>query len=165
MKVIWSTFDCLGADSIACVTMNADTAFIQTIGELSGIQELTFLVTDSSGASDTISVIIDVIAPVGIANEGLIPLEYSLSNNYPNPFNPSTTISYGLPRQSDLTLIIYNIMGQEIMRWDESNVQPGYYQKTWNGRNKFGISVSSGVYYYKIIVGDFVQTKKMVLLK
>ena len=165
MKVIWSTFDCIGADSIACVTMNADTAIIQTIGEIAGTQELTFLVTDSSGASDTISVIIDVIAPVGIANEGIIPEEYSLSNNYPNPFNPQTTISYGLPKQSDLSLIIYNIMGHEIMRWDEQNSQAGFNQKIWNGRNKFGVPVGSGVYFYRIIAGDFVQTKKMILLK
>ena len=163
--LIWSTFDCIGADSIACVTMNADTAFIQTIGDLSGTQELTFLVTDTSGASDTTSVIIYVKAPVGIASDGLIPLEYSLANNYPNPFNPQTTISYGLPKQSDLSLIIYNIMGQEIMRWDEQNSQAGFYQKIWNGRNKSGVSVGSGVYFYRIIAGDFVQTKKMVLLK
>ncbi len=163
--LIWSTFDCIGADSIACVTMSADTAFIQTIGNLSGTQELTFLVTDTSGAADTVSVIIDVRAPIGIVNEGLIPMEYSLSNNYPNPFNPSTTISYGLPQQSDLSLIIYNIMGQEIMRWDEQNSQAGFYQKIWNGRNKFGVPVVSGVYFYRIIAGDFVQTKKMVLLK
>ena len=103
--------------------------------------------------------------PVGIENEGLIPLEYSLANNYPNPFNPQTTISYGLPRQSDLTLIIYNIMGQEIMRWDEQNIPPGFYRKTWNGRNKFGVPVVSGVYFYRIQAGDFVKTKKMVLLK
>ena len=163
--LIWSTFDCIGADSIACVTMSADTAFIQTIGDLSGTQELTFLVTDTSGAADTVSVIIDVRAPIGIVNEGLMPMEYSLSNNYPNPFNPSTTISYGLPQQSDLTLIIYNIMGQEIMRWDEQNSQAGFYRKTWNGRNKFGVPVVSGVYFYRIQAGDFVKTKKMVLLK
>ena len=64
----------------------------------------------------TSSIIIYVKAQVGIVNDGIIPEEYSLSNNYPNPFNPQTTISYGLPKQSDLSLIIYNIMGHEIMR-------------------------------------------------
>ncbi len=163
--LIWSTLDCIGADTIACVTMNADTAFIRTIGDISGFEELTFLVTDTSGASDSASVIIYVKASVGIAGNGLIPLEYSLADNYPNPFNPQTTISYGLPKQSDLSLIIYNLMGQEIMRWDEQNSQAGFYQKIWNGRNKFGVSVGSGVYFYRIIAGDFVQTRKMVLLK
>ena len=163
--LIWSTFDCLGADSIACVTMNADTAFIRTIGDLSGTQELTFLVTDTSGASDTVSIIIYVIEPIGADNEGLIPQEFSLSHNYPNPFNPQTTIRYGLPRQSNLTLIIYNIMGQVIMHWDEQNVPPGFYRKTWNGTNQIGAPVVSGLYFYRIIAGDFVQTKKMVLLK
>ncbi len=163
--LIWSTLNCLGADSIACVTMNADSAIIQTIGDISGFQELTFIVSDTSGASDSVSTIIVVKLVVGIANEGLIPQEYSLADNFPNPFNPQTTVSYGLPKQSNLSLIIYNLTGQEIMRWDEQNSLPGFYQKIWNGTNKFGVSAGSGVYFYRIIAGDFVQTKKMVLLK
>ena len=65
----------------------------------------------------------------------------------------------------DVTLIIYNIMGQEIMRWDEQNSQPGYYGKTWNGTNKFGVPVGTGVYLYRLVAGEYVETRKMVFLK
>ena len=163
--LIWAQFDCLGLDSILCVVTNADTAFIQPIGSFYGIMEFDFWVTDTTGASDTVSIIIYVLEPVGVGDGELLPIEYSLSNNFPNPFNPQTKISYGLPQQSDMTLIIYNLMGQEIMRWDEHSVQAGFYQKIWNGTNKFGVPLASGVYFYKLVAGDFVQTKKMILLK
>ena len=94
-----------------------------------------------------------------------LPTEYSLSDNWPNPFNPRTTISYALPRQSDVTLSIYNLMGQEIMRWDENDIPAGYYEQTWNGTNKFGVSVGSGVYLYRLVAGNFVETRKMVFIK
>ena len=56
-------------------------------------------------------------------------------------------------------------MGQEVMRWDEQSALPGYYEKIWNGTNKFGVPVGSGVYLYRLVAADFVQTRKMVLLK
>ena len=102
---------------------------------------------------------------VNITSPGILPEEYALSQNYPNPFNPSTIIKYALPEASGISLLIYNIMGQEVMRLDESNVSPGYYEKTWNGRTQAGVPVSSGMYIYRLIAGDFVQTRKMVLLK
>ncbi|MCH8304485.1 MAG: T9SS type A sorting domain-containing protein [Candidatus Marinimicrobia bacterium] len=103
---------------------------------------------------------------VGIDDEVTgIPQEYELYQNYPNPFNPSTLIKYALPKSSTVSLVIYNLMGQEIMRWDENNVTPGYYEKTWNGKTEAGIPVSSGIYIYRITTAEFIQTKKMVLLK
>ena len=62
-------------------------------------------------------------------------------------------------------LIVYNLIGQEVIRWDEGNADPGFYEKTWNGTNGFGNPVASGIYIYKLIASDFVQTRKMVLLK
>lgn len=94
-----------------------------------------------------------------------IPTVYSLSRNFPNPFNPETTLRYALPKSSDVSLVVYNLMGQEIMRWDEDAQPPGYYQKIWNGRNRSGSPVASGVYIYRLVAGDFIETKKMVLLK
>ena len=103
---------------------------------------------------------------VGIDDEFAgIPVEFNLYQNYPNPFNPSTLIKYALPKSSNVSLVIYNLMGEEIMRWDENNVAPGYYQKIWNGITQAGDAVSSGIYIYRISAGDFVQTRKMVLLK
>ena len=102
---------------------------------------------------------------VNITSPGILPEEYALSQNYPNPFNPSTIIKYALPKSSNVSLLIYNIMGQEVMRWDESDVSSVYYEKTWNGTTQAGVPVSSGMYIYRIIAGDVVQTRKMVLLK
>lgn len=106
------------------------------------------------------------ITAVGIDNEVAgIPKEFALYQNYPNPFNPSTLIKYALPRSSNVSLVIYNLMGQEVIRWDEENVSPGLYEKTWDGRTLSGNPVSSGIYVYRIVAGDFLQTKKMILMK
>ena len=120
-------------------------------------------------ASDHLPVILKLAYPteieIGFRDPEQLPEGYSLEHNYPNPFNPQTTISYGLPQPSDVTLIIYNIMGQEIMHWDENDIPAGYYSKVWNGTNKLGLPVGSGVYFYRLAAGDFVETRKMVLLK
>ena len=94
-----------------------------------------------------------------------IPIVYSLSQNFPNPFNPETTLRYALPKISDVSLVVYNLMGQEVMRWDEDAQPPGYYQKIWNGRNRSGSPVASGMYIYRLVAGNFVQTRKMMFLK
>ena len=104
--------------------------------------------------------------PVAVDDDGAVkPLTYSLGQNYPNPFNPITTIKYSIPLQTDISLVIYNLMGQEVMRWDEESVPAGYYEKIWKGTTRTGISVASGVYFYRLQAGDFVRTRKMVLLK
>jgi hypothetical protein len=101
--------------------------------------------------------------PTGVNPTGYA---YSLSQNYPNPFNPTTTINYTLRDQSDVSLRIYNVAGQLIRRLVEATKTPGeVHTATWDGRNDAGQPVSSGVYFYKLAAGGYVQTKKMVLLK
>ena len=94
-----------------------------------------------------------------------IPKSYALSQNYPNPFNPETTIKYQLPFTSDVKLVIYNLLGQEVFRLERFAQQPGEHLVRWNGRNMQGSKLSSGIYFYRLQAGDFVQTRKMVLLK
>ncbi len=95
-----------------------------------------------------------------------IPEEFALSQNYPNPFNPSTTIEYQLPKQSKVNLVIYNILGQEVIRLvDNQETQAGYYEVKWEGRNNLNQQVGSGVYFFRLFSKDFVQTKKMLLLR
>lgn len=105
--------------------------------------------------------------PVGINDNtsAEIPAEFSLRQNYPNPFNPETTIIYGLPTSADVSLIIYNILGQEVKRLVSAKKPAGYYKIIWDGRNNFGIKVGSGMYVYRITAGDFVKTRKMMLIK
>ncbi|MCH8928747.1 MAG: T9SS type A sorting domain-containing protein [Candidatus Marinimicrobia bacterium] len=90
---------------------------------------------------------------------------FLLSQNYPNPFNPETTIRYSLPVQSDVKLLIYNLLGQEVFRFEIAGQKIGEYEVVWNGKNQRGNPLSSGLYIYKFSAGDFVQTKKMLLLK
>jgi hypothetical protein len=90
----------------------------------------------------------------------LIPKEYDLSQNYPNPFNPTTTINYQLPSKSHVTLKIYDILGNLVKVLVDGEKNPGYYQVTWNGTG-----IASGVYFYRLVSGSFVSTKKLILLK
>ena len=89
-----------------------------------------------------------------------IPKNYELAQNYPNPFNPVTKISFALPTQGFVSLKIYDITGREIKTLVNEIKQAGYYTVNFNSSN-----LSSGVYFYRIQSGDFVQTKRMVLLK
>ena len=104
--------------------------------------------------------------PVGLRDvpEGL-PESYALSQNYPNPFNPTTVIRYALPRTSDVSLVVYNLLGQEVIRWSRRSAPAGYYVQRWNGTNNVGRPVTTGIYFYRILAGDFAETKKMLLLK
>jgi len=96
----------------------------------------------------------------------VIPTTYELNQNFPNPFNPATTIRYGLPQAERVTLKIYNLLGEEValIMNDELRVA-GYHVAIWDGRNKLGEVVGSGVYIYRFRAGNFVSIKKMALVK
>jgi len=93
------------------------------------------------------------------------PEKYALSQNYPNPFNSTTLIQYQLPDPGRVTIKIYNILGQEVKTLVDQVKEAGYHSALWNGMDKFGNTVSSGIYYYRLVSGSFIQTKKMVYLK
>ena len=94
-----------------------------------------------------------------------VPDEFVLYANYPNPFNPTTKIDYGLPEEANVSLVIFDILGREVITLVDGPQEPGYRSITWNGTDVFGRNVSAGMYYYLLQAGDFVDTKKMVLLK
>jgi photosystem II stability/assembly factor-like uncharacterized protein len=89
-----------------------------------------------------------------------VPGRWSLEQNYPNPFNPTTTIRYALPQQSHVTLSVYNVLGQEVVVLVNEVEQAGYRSVTFDGSK-----LSSGMYFYRIKAGDFVQTRKLILVK
>jgi hypothetical protein len=97
--------------------------------------------------------------PVGI------PTEFDLHENYPNPFNPITTLRFGLPEVSDITLTIYNILGQRVRSFNMESTPAGYHSIKWNATNDYGEQVGAGVYLYQLRANQFVKTRKMVLLK
>jgi hypothetical protein len=94
-----------------------------------------------------------------------IPTTFSLSNAYPNPFNPSTNIQFGIAKSENVKLVVYNILGQKITTLVNSQMKAGNYTVTWNGKNDFGAQVVSGVYFYRLESQSFSVTKKMILLK
>ena len=95
-----------------------------------------------------------------ITGNSNIPLKYSLEQNYPNPFNPVTRINFSIPKQGLVTLKVYDVTGREVMKLVDDVMIPGYYFREFNGQ-----SFASGVYFYKLESSDFVQTKKMILIK
>ncbi len=95
----------------------------------------------------------------------LIPGRYQLYDNYPNPFNPTTTISYDLPKTTAVRLDIYNILGRHVQTLVDETQAAGHYDVTWEGKNGSGRTVSSGIYFYKLSTGDYTESKKMTLLK
>jgi hypothetical protein len=104
--------------------------------------------------------------PVGVKEVREIPKGFSLSQNYPNPFNPTTTIKFGLPKASPVTLEIYNILGERVRTLLKAeNFEPGYWTVNWDGKDNAGFSLPSGIYFYRIVAGEFVKTMKMVMLK
>ena len=89
-----------------------------------------------------------------------IPSDFQLSQNFPNPFNPSTTINFSIPEESFISLKIFNSLGEEVETLVAQELNTGNYKYNWNADG-----LTSGIYFYKIEAGEFVSTKKMILLK
>ena len=97
--------------------------------------------------------------------EELHPQSFRLFQNYPNPFNPQTQISYALPQTCDVRVTVYNLLGQRVRVLVDGHQQAGCITVHWDGKDEQGTDVASGIYFYKIEAGDFVDAKKMLLLK
>lgn len=93
------------------------------------------------------------------------PKNFKLSQNYPNPFNPNTTIRYSINSPDEVSIRIYDVSGQLIKEIIENRNQSGEYQVIWDGKNNFGESVSSGTYFYQLVIDNHSEAKKMILLK
>ncbi|NCS87763.1 MAG: hypothetical protein CO127_08475 [Ignavibacteria bacterium CG_4_9_14_3_um_filter_36_18] len=94
-----------------------------------------------------------------------LPIEYALEQNYPNPFNPSTSVQFLVPKEGLVTIKVYDMLGQEVATLFSGNAQGGTYTSNWNGKDNSGNFVSSGTYIYRMTVGDFTQSRKMLFLK
>ena len=105
------------------------------------------------------------IGAVSVAEEEALPTSFDLSQNYPNPFNPTTTITYSLPEQSDVTLVVFDIMGRQVTKLVDQRVNAGIHNVIWDAKDTYGNKVASGVYYYRLQANDRIFTKKMMLVK
>jgi len=98
--------------------------------------------------------------PVGVTQTSIQPLSFHLSQNYPNPFNPETTIRFDVKERTRVVLKVYDMMGREVLTLVDSEYDQGRHHITFNSSR-----VTSGLYFYRIRMGDFCDTKKMILLK
>ena len=111
------------------------------------------------------SITIDGANALSAYLEGLIPDEFALHQNYPNPFNPVTTLRYDLPETDFVNITIYDMLGREVKTLINQTQDAGYRSVIWDATNDYGKPVSAGIYLYQIQAGEYISTKKMVLLK
>lgn len=94
-----------------------------------------------------------------------IPTEFALEQNYPNPFNPETIIRFSIPEASQVNIKIYDALGSEVVSLIDNHFNAGTYNTIWNSKDRNGSNVSSGIYFYRIQAGNFVDVKKMLLIR
>lgn len=144
------------------VATGPNTAVTSAVGEV--------LVGPSEGentrtASGFLVVVLQQQTPLAIDDVPALPAAFALHPNYPNPFNPVSTIRYELPLGSDVSLVIYDILGREVARLVQGEQAAGYHQVVWDGRAATGREVPSGIYIARLVTGEYSKAIKMVLLK
>lgn len=107
----------------------------------------------------------DLYAPTSTEDDAIVPTQYNLSQNHPNPFNPFTTIEFSLPQAGDVKLEIFNLLGQRVRLLNDSHFPAGTHKIIWNGLTDAGRQSASGIYLYRLSSEEFQQTRKMMLLK
>ncbi len=130
------------------------------------IGELPFTV--ETGGSGLLSILSDAQSDCGgflDTDEPILPNEYVTLSAYPNPFNPTTTITFDIPKESYVTLTIYDMMSRRVNELVSGRVSSGKHSVIWNGTDANNNPVASGMYLYQLKSGDFVETKKLLLLK
>jgi hypothetical protein len=144
------------------VTLAANTThkLVPNWGDFADLMLTIYVDEGNNGTIDDTLEIINQVTGVGEDQGSLLPTEYRLEHNYPNPFNNSTVIKYSIPKEGVVTLKIYNTIGEEVTTLINETKQPGNYEVTFSTEK-----LTSGVYFYRLQAGSFVQTRKMILLK
>jgi len=172
-KAIWLPFYYTGLDSATKVDLMANVfTYFNNASAPTGAAgffgpELgDILETDSetSVTADTVVTVTTDSTNLGVDIAG-VPHEFAIRGNYPNPFNPETSIMFSLDITSPIEVKIYSILGQEISTLHSGVLENGYHSMVWNGTDQFGQSVGSGIYIYRITSGKRALTGKMMLLK
>ena len=137
--------------------------------KLNADEHYNWVLTATSGEEYILDGIGELVIPsverFTLGLKAVVPATFTLHQNFPNPFNPITILKYDLPSDALVTLSIYNMLGREITQLVNTNQEAGFKSVQWNATDSFGKPVSAGVYLYQIQTREFVQTKKMVLLK
>jgi len=151
------------------VMNNSETLAIAYDIKIEAGEHMNWVLTSASGEEYTLEGTDEIIVPTEetftLEKKAIIPIAYTLHQNYPNPFNPITNLRYDLPERAQVTLTVFDLMGRQITQLVNTAQESGYKSVQWNATDMHGKPVSAGVYLYQIRVGEFVQTRKMVLLK
>jgi hypothetical protein len=155
-RLRWNRLDTAGGQ---CVTLTQRTTGTGPSVVYDSLTQLLYATGwDTLATSPAGCIRIDYLT--GVAGNQEIPTVFKLYTSYPNPFNPSTTIKYDIPRSSFVQMTIYDILGREVSRLINQNLSPGRYEIVWDGTN-----YASGTYFYKLEAGTFTDIKKMILVK
>jgi hypothetical protein len=122
-------------------------------------------IVSNDPTTPSVIVQVELSTATGISDLNQVPIDYAIAQNYPNPFNPETSIRYQLPKTSDIRLVIYNVLGQQVRNLVNDRIEAGYHSVIWDGCNDEGSAVASGVYLYRFEAGEFTRTMKLMLLK
>jgi hypothetical protein len=146
------------------VIETADTSYLDEDYEIDVTVYYRLIAYDDGGNASERSVVVDITvlwADLGIA----IPDEFAIHQNYPNPFNPVTTLRYDLPEQGHVRITIYDMLGRDVKTLINGYQEPGYRSVIWDATNDYGKPVSAGMYLYQIQAGEYMEVRKMVLVK
>ncbi|MBN2410756.1 T9SS type A sorting domain-containing protein [candidate division KSB1 bacterium] len=119
----------------------------------------------ASWTIDNVTLIVRYIYSCNDPDTGAISDKFELKQNFPNPFNASTTFKFNMPEQSSITIKVFNTLGQEVKTLVDKNYGPGFHEIVWDGRDNSGQFVTSGLYFYKMQAGDFMEIKKLIIIR
>ena len=187
IEFIWDISNDIDGDSIyyffttssALSFMSSDSVFrtsikipisdiieaVDSTGEIFGTWDIKASDAQSYSNSSNGPWILRLFVTLGVQQNNVIPEKFALHANYPNPFNPLTVIKYDLPENSFVSITIFDVLGRQIRKLISKEQNAGYKSIIWDSTNNIGQPVSAGLYFYQIRAGEFVQTRKMVLLK
>ncbi|MCH8305687.1 MAG: lamin tail domain-containing protein [Candidatus Marinimicrobia bacterium] len=162
--VAWAFYDDDSEDSLGLVT--ADNSAEYTLTATDPAQHAHIIVIANSEAGCGLwSEIYEYDDIVAVGDEKVIPETYDLSANYPNPFNPTTKINYQLKENTQVKIVVFNLLGEQVATLVDGEQTAGVYITEWNGLSDSRKVLASGIYFYRMTAGDFTKTNKMILLK
>jgi len=125
-------------------------------------KDLNFELVDASVSIDNV---VSAVGDLARLTVDAVPTVYSLAQNFPNPFNPTTTIEYSIPQAGNVELVIFNMAGQKVRTLINEKQAASYKKVVWDGKNDMGETVGAGLYFYKLVSGNFSKIQKMTLIK
>ena len=162
-KLTWEVVDGDGLEHFIIVRDSILTHTEFTEEDTVGVHNVVFRVTDPAGASDEVTLVLKIVTPVGIDMPR--PTETALLGNAPNPFNPTTAIRFSLASDAHVTVTVYDVLGQQVTTLVNELRAAGYYTAVWNGRDAVGRPSASGPYFVRMVCGDYVSTRRMMLVR